>query len=233
MARKTTLSKRVIREATPLRMGTILVTLASIAAGGIWLAITLGASSYFAGNEFLVMAQAKGFRPSVRIVRAMIIAFFAMAVPTFHLSSLLELWSRTLSNVAADRNLRKLLSPALPPWNPPATIADVATTILGFIYVGFLPSHLVLLRNLVPPNELRPENSLLQPGLAYVIAGLFSILATDVFAYVFGKKFGKTPLYPQVSPKNRGRSDWRICCFGILVDSCGGFLRKLRARASL
>jgi phosphatidate cytidylyltransferase len=131
----------------------------------------------------------------------MIIAFFAMAaLPfTFHLS-----WNFGLEHfpmlllIGICASFYRLL---FRHENPPATIADVATTILGFIYVGFLPSHLVLLRNLVPPNELRPENSLLQPGLAYVIAGLFSILATDVFAYVFGKKFGKTPLYPQVSPK--------------------------------
>jgi phosphatidate cytidylyltransferase len=85
--------------------------------------------------------------------------------------------------------------------NPPATIADIASTILGFIYVGFLPSHLVLLRNLCPPGFAYNANPLMQPGLAYVWASLFIIWATDVFAYYSGKRFGKRLLFPQISPK--------------------------------
>jgi phosphatidate cytidylyltransferase len=85
--------------------------------------------------------------------------------------------------------------------NPPATIADIATTILGFIYVGWMPSHLVLLRNLVPQGMTESVNPLQQPGLAYVWASLFIIWATDVFAYYCGKHFGKHLLYPQISPK--------------------------------
>jgi phosphatidate cytidylyltransferase len=84
---------------------------------------------------------------------------------------------------------------------PPATIADIASTILGFIYVGFLPCHLVLLRNLCPPTFVRYANPLMQPGLAYVWVSLFTIWTTDVFAYVIGKRFGKHLLYPQISPK--------------------------------
>src|SRR5205085_348125 len=69
----------------------------------------------------------------------------------------------------------------------PATIGDIATTILGFIYIGWMGAHLVLLRNLVPPGTPIELNPLHQPGLAYVWATLFATFATDVFAYYGGK----------------------------------------------
>jgi phosphatidate cytidylyltransferase len=180
--------------------GLFLAAVASMLAGGIWLAMTLGTFSVLAGNEFVKMAQAKGFRPSPRIVRSMIVAFYATAAIPY---------TRKLAwNVGIEHFPFVLLIGICVSFfrllfrqeNPPARIADVATTILGFIYVGFLPAHLILLRNLIPPEMVRPENPLLQPGLAYVTAGLFATLATDVFAYIVGKRFGKTKLYPQVSP---------------------------------
>ncbi len=85
--------------------------------------------------------------------------------------------------------------------NPPATIADIAATILGFIYVGWLPVHLVLLRNLSPQGLAPIAFPLQQPGLAYVWASLFVIWATDISAYYAGKQFGKHLLYPLISPK--------------------------------
>ena len=173
-------------------------------AGGFWFALALGTACYLGGNEFIGMARAKGIHPSPRIVRFMTVAFIAVA---------------TLPAIPGLKNL---------PWNvsleyfpillvvgicmsffrllfrqdaPPATIADIATTILGFIYVGMLPSHLVLLRNLRPPGMEVFDNPLKQPGLAFVWVSLFIIWATDVFAYVIGSRWGKHLLYPAVSPK--------------------------------
>lgn len=175
----------------------------AIAMGGVVFALVLGAVSYIAGNEFIAMVRAKGIHPSVRIIRGMIIAFFVVAalpsVPGLNLS-----WNFSLEHfpilltvgmcTAFFRLLFRL-------EEPPATIADIATTILGFIYVGWLPSHMVLLRNLCPPGTERIDNPLQQAGLAYVWVTFFIIWATDIFAYYFGKRFGKRLLYPQISPK--------------------------------
>lgn len=176
---------------------------ASTLLGGIFFALALGAVSYIAGNEFILMLRNKGIRPSARIIRGMIIAFFVVAalpaVPGVNLS-----WNFSLEHlpilltVGICTSFFRLL---LRNEDPPATIADIATTIFGFIYIGFLPSHMVLLRNLCPPGTERIDNPLLQPGLAYVWVTLFIIWATDIFAYFIGKKFGKRLLYPQVSPK--------------------------------
>lgn len=179
------------------------IALASIMVGGLLWPLALGAAAYMAGEEFIAMTRAKGMHPSPRIIRGMIIAFFVMAalpaVPGLKLA-----WNFSLDHfpilltVGVCISFFRLL---FRHETPPATIADIATTVLGFIYLGWMPSHLVLLRNLAPPGSLPVANPLQQPGLAYVWASLFIIWATDVFAYYAGKHFGKHLLYPQVSPK--------------------------------
>jgi CDP-diglyceride synthetase len=90
-----------------------------------------------------------------------------------------------------------------------ATIADIASTILGFIYVGWMPAHIVLLRDLSPPSLNLAEVPRLQhPGLAYVWVTLFIIWATDIFAYVIGKRWGKNKLMEDVSPKKTWEGAW-------------------------
>jgi phosphatidate cytidylyltransferase len=177
--------------------------IASVMAGGIIFAVALGAAAFLGGTEFIAMARAKGFHPSPRIILSMIVAFFAVAaLPSVPGISLRPNFSvehfPILLTIGICLSFFRLL---FRHEDPPATIADVASTILGFIYVGFLPSHLVLLRNLCPPGMLQPANPLEQPGLAYVWVCLFIVWATDVFAYYFGKLFGKRLLYPQISPK--------------------------------
>jgi phosphatidate cytidylyltransferase len=180
--------------------------IASILFGGLVMPLVLGVACYQGGTEFIMMARAKGMNPSPRIILSMILAFFVVAaVPSMpgipaELSTTQSALSHfpILLTVGICASFFRLLFRRN---SPPATIADIASTILGFIYVGFLPSHLVLLRNLYP-NGVEPiSNPLQQPGLAYVWVSLFIIWATDVFAYLVGKKWGKHLLYPLISPK--------------------------------
>lgn len=192
------MSKRVV-----YGLALFLIAVGALAAGGVIWAITLGAACMVGGNEFVEMTKAKGMKPSPRIVRHMILAFFVLAavpsIPGIHVSPGFGIQHfPILLTIGVCASFFRLL---FRDESPPATIADIATTILGFIYVGWLPSHLVLLRNLIPPGAEIQHNPLQQPGLAYVWASLFIIWATDVFAYYAGKKFGKTLLYPQISPK--------------------------------
>ncbi len=179
------------------------IAVVSIMFGGLCFPIVLGFACYLGGGEFVTMAKAKGFKPSPRIVKGMIVAFFAMAalpelVKPFKLEGMeaypLEHYPLLLTVGICASFFRLLFRNE----KPPATIADIATTILGFIYVGFLPSHLILLRNI---GAEKISDPLQQPGLAYVWVCLFIIWATDVFAYYGGKKLGKHLLYPQISPK--------------------------------
>jgi len=141
-----------------------LAAVAIIAVGGLVFPIALGTVAYIAGNEYIAMVRAKGIHPSVRIIRGMIIACFVVAalpaVPGLNLS-----WNFSLEHtpilltVGMCSAFFRLL---LRHEDPPATIADIAATVLGFIYVGWLPSHLVLLRNLCPPGSEKIDNPLQQ-----------------------------------------------------------------------
>ncbi|MEM0951705.1 MAG: phosphatidate cytidylyltransferase [Cyanobacteria bacterium P01_H01_bin.74] len=81
---------------------------------------------------------------------------------------------------------------------PRAHIADIGATLLVVLYIVYLPAHFILLRQLggvagMPWFE--------QPGMYYVLFTIFVISASDVGAYYIGKAFGKTPFYPEISPK--------------------------------
>lgn len=177
--------------------------LSGLLGGGVVWAITLGTCAVIAGKEFIHICRAKGIRPSGRIIVNMIIAFFVLAAsptipglnipPDFPLNHYPLLFT-----IGVFTSFFRLLFRT---ENPPATIADISSTVLGFIYLGWLPSHLVLLRNLTPPGFSEITNPLQQPGLAFVWASLFMIWATDIVAYYAGKSIGKNLLYPQVSPK--------------------------------
>ncbi|MFN2146385.1 MAG: phosphatidate cytidylyltransferase [Anaerolineales bacterium] len=68
------------------------------------------------------------------------------------------------------------------------TIADMAFTFTGMIYLGVLGSHFMAIRGL-PGGEW------------WMLVTLTSVWSADTGAYAIGKWIGKTPLVPRLSPK--------------------------------
>jgi phosphatidate cytidylyltransferase len=73
------------------------------------------------------------------------------------------------------------------------TIVDGLTTLAGVVYVGFLLSHLLLLRGL-------GEGTGWDQGLKWVALAFFCTWAADTFAYFVGVAVGKRKLAPKISP---------------------------------
>ncbi len=80
------------------------------------------------------------------------------------------------------------------PFLPPILSGDKATGLRdwlwalgGLIYVGFLGSHLVFLRD--APN-----------GRDWVLLALFATFATDTSSYFVGRLIGRTKITPAISP---------------------------------
>ena len=71
-------------------------------------------------------------------------------------------------------------------------IANVSTTILGFVYCGYFPLHLQLLRDI--------SSEQYHDGLGFVVMMFVAILLTDVGCYYAGTRFGKHKLAPVISP---------------------------------
>ena len=70
----------------------------------------------------------------------------------------------------------------------PKAAADAALVLMGFLYLPLLLSHLVLLR-------------MLPHGVSWLFLMMVIVMAGDSAAYYVGSSFGKTRLYPAVSPK--------------------------------
>ncbi len=84
-------------------------------------------------------------------------------------------------------------------------LARSAFTLFGVIYIGWLSSYFLALRNLP------------QVGAAYTIAAIVLVALTDIFAMFVGVAIGRTPLSP-ISP----RKTWEGAIGGFLASSAGG-----------
>ena len=81
-------------------------------------------------------------------------------------------------------------------------IANVATTILGFVYCGWFPLHLLFLRDLGsnPVYEGFIKQNVTTEGAGYALLLFFAVIMTDSFCYYAGSKFGKHKLSQVISP---------------------------------
>jgi len=70
----------------------------------------------------------------------------------------------------------------------PQAAADAALLLMGFLYVPLLLSHLIMIR-------------MLPHGVPWLFLIMVIVMTGDSAAYYVGSSFGKTKLYPAVSPK--------------------------------
>ncbi len=146
------------------------------------------------------MAQSTGIRPATKttLVFCQLLLLSTQWSGNGGLSSDLSAAVLPLSGAAICGWL--LLQPVT------GSIADIAASIFGMFYLGFLPSHWLKLRNL---NYIDPfDGGQLVPG---ALGGIFSfgmiitliaclmIVASDIGSYCFGRLFGKHSLSP-ISP---------------------------------
>ncbi len=75
------------------------------------------------------------------------------------------------------------------------SVKHMAVTIFGVLYVGWLGGHLVSLREL--PLRFGTDYS---DGARYAFLPFFLAWTSDTAAYLGGRFFGKTKLFPRVSP---------------------------------
>lgn len=80
-------------------------------------------------------------------------------------------------------------------WSPRTRISDVAVTLMGPIYTGFMLSAIVLLRDAVPGFA----GALLSVGVCA------SLWVSDSFAYIVGTVSASIRWFPRSLPKRAGR----------------------------
>lgn len=183
------LNKNATRMLTGLIMGT--VALWCLLYGGVALLALISVIVVLGSKEYVQILENKGFYPSLKVILYSD-AIFAL-LSYFNRFDLVAI-AFTVSSLGA---FMWVLFKGRQPY-----IANVSTTILGFVYGGWFPLHLLLIRGLNADNnrgflKLNIQND----GLGYVVLLFTIILLTDTCSYYFGKKFGKHKLAPVVSPK--------------------------------
>lgn len=155
--------------------------------GGWWFTVALGLIVHLGLLEFFRMAQFTGIRPAIKTT--------LVAVQLLLITTQLASGSALLGGDWFAGDVAAAVLPAsgavicgwllLQPVT--GTIADIAASIFGLFYLGFLPSYWIRLREL--------EGS----GLALTLLACFLIVATDIGSYVIGRRLGRHPLSP-ISP---------------------------------
>ncbi len=90
-------------------------------------------------------------------------------------------------------------------------IANIATTLMGVVYVAMPLSLLLFIPLLLGGGEWKPWTLLFY---------IFIIWANDVFAYLFGISFGKHRLFERISPKK----SWEGFVGGLVGAMAMGYL---------
>lgn len=166
-----------------------LFVLACVYAGGIPLMLLVLFVAYIGSKEYVSILEKKGFKPFFHLIILADICFVILTgLKRFDLVPVIL----TLGTIGA---FTLVLCKGRQPY-----IANVATTILGFVYGGLLPCYIILMRQL-GQDSLGLITIRMNLGLGFLLLLFFTILMTDVGGYIFGTKYGKTPLAPIVSPK--------------------------------
>lgn len=175
----------------------LLVALAIVVLGGWYFTLAFGVIVFLGQREIFQLVHAKGILPAAKttlVVSQLLLMVAHVSPPLAH--AVLPLGGTFIC-------FYLLFQPKF------ATIADVAASILGLFYGGYLPSYWIRLRDLdavstIPLGGFWPAWPLdipaLPTGFTATLLAFACIWAADIGAYVVGRSLGRTPL-SNISPK--------------------------------
>ncbi len=167
--------------------------------GGWFFTLAIAILTYLALLEFFRMAEFKGIKPATKTT---LFSCFVIIITTY-----LE----TIGSLEGEisNSILPICSVVICTWlllQPKSgTISDIAASIFGLFYLGFLPSYWIKLRGIesamLSSNQdfLSFENLSTTSGLNLTLTSCFLIVASDIGSYFIGKSFGKKSLSP-ISP---------------------------------
>ena len=162
--------------------------------GGWFFTLAIALLTYLALLEFFKMAEFTGIKPATKTT-----LFASLIIIIFTYLEVAGLVGKEISN-----SILPICSVGICTWlllqPKPGTIADIAASIFGLFYLGFLPSYWIKLRGLnsIFVNSFEgfslfdnlPSNS----GLYLTLISCLLIVASDIGSYFIGKSFGKISL---------------------------------------
>ncbi len=220
------------------------IIIACIVAGDWGITLGLMAACWFASRELFSLFEAKGYNPArnLGIVSCLAIMLLTQLSGTrFHGAFLTAVFVMCFVFLIVRG------APWFPYWNvlerfdpritgaartgpQMASISDVATTFLGILYTGWLPSFIILLRKFDLTSPVSPEGRPYETemgvafrypdGLWLTFLYFLSAIATDIGAYFVGKFFGRRPLIGPLSPRKtiEGAVGGVICAMAVATS---------------
>ena len=194
----------------------LIITFSCIVAGGLWLAFFILTLCILGSKEFISFANAKGINPSNKLIYFSITVLILASARTY----LYKYAGLALTLLVIASMLGIMMR------GKKATIADVSTTIFGFMYGGWLPAHIVALRD-ITGKEFTVFGHHYSNGLGYLLLMFLVITISDIAGYYVGTKFGKAPLCPEISPKKTIAGAIGSTVGGILIAMAVGKMISL------
>ena len=191
--------------------GTIisLISIAAIVLGSIPLFILLLIIITLCSREFVKILRYKGFHPSLTIILFSAVVFATLTL--FHRFDLVP----SMLTLTIMASFLIVLFRGRQPY-----IVNVATTILGALYCGWLPCHILLIRQ-IGAERVGLFEFFSTDGLYLLMFVFVAVALTDIGAYYFGVRFGKHKLAEVISPKKtiEGAIGGGMCA---IIASCVG-----------
>lgn len=177
-------SADIVSRVLVILIGVPLVVLAA-RAGGLVFRGLIALSLALCLREFALMMRTRGFSPDpvLMIVSGLAIAWTGVDAPG-GLPLALTLVLLTASVFELGRN------------HEGHHIAAISVTVFGALYIGWLGSFIVQLRELTEPAGFGFD-----PGLRAVALMVAITWSCDTFAYLVGVAMGRRPLHPRISPR--------------------------------
>lgn len=165
--------------------------------GDWYFTIAIALLTYLALLEFFRMAEFTGIKPATKTT-----LFSCLIIITSTYLETTGLIDKEIAN-----SILPICSVGICTWlllQPKSgTISDIAASIFGLFYLGFLPSYWIKLRaletGLSNSGVTLLSNFSNSIGLYLTLTSCFLIVASDIGSYFIGKSFGKKSLSP-ISP---------------------------------
>ena len=159
--------------------------------GELYFTIAVALLTYLALLEYFRMAEYKGIRPATKTT-----LFSCLIIITSTYLETIGFLDKEISN-----SILPICSVGICTWlllqPKPGTISDIASSIFGLFYLGFLPSYWIKLRA-IDSTVIYQSNGFLSldnlsnsTGLNLTLTSCFLIVASDIGSYFIGKTFGE------------------------------------------
>ncbi len=198
------------------------IALVLLIIGGVWFSLLVLFLVLVGESEFYRIVELKGVEP-MRItgyILAALLVFVAHFSNEYYLNLFLTMAILFIFIMQLYRRDVK------------TAISSISATIVSIVYVAWLVSHAILLRNI--GNELigkygivlqKITNLITKPdymGLSYLILVIAVTFLADTAAYFIGKSYGKHKLAPIVSPKKT----WEGAVAGVITSIIVAIITK-------